>query len=125
MSQADLFQQDPPAPEVEQGGYDPDSPLSADVFTLLRLFENHRGIDRPQDWFDLKQRYHGAMDDPASREVWSAPRLSKALDHAEADGLVVYRDKWEITQAGIEARKNETVRRMRSASGLPTRNRGT
>ena len=88
-------------------------PMSPDTFTLLRLFENHRGIDVPQDWFDLKQRYHGALDDPASRESWSSQRLSKALDVAEAEGLVVYRDKWEITPAGVEARKAETVRRMR------------
>src|SRR5690554_7727348 len=88
-------------------------PLAADVFTLLRLFENHRGIDAPQDWFDLKQHYYGAYDDPGSREVWSSQRLSKAQDRAEAYGLVVYRSKWEITGAGIEARKNETVRRMR------------
>tara|TARA_R100000789_G_scaffold74369_2_gene70079 strand:- start:757 stop:1053 length:297 start_codon:yes stop_codon:yes gene_type:complete len=88
-------------------------PLDADVFTLLRLFENHRGIDVAQDWFDLKQHYHGAYDDPASREAWSSQRLSRALDRAEAEGLVVYRNKWEITPAGIEARKAETVRRMR------------
>ena len=88
-------------------------PLDADVFTLMRLFENHRGIDVPQDWFDLKQRYHGAYDDPASREVWSSPRLSRALDRAEADGLVTYQGKWEITPAGIEVRVAETVRRMR------------
>lgn len=88
-------------------------PMSPDTFTLLRLFENHRGIDVPQDWFDLKQNYHGALDDPESRESWSIQRLSKALDVAEAEGLVVYREKWEITSAGIEARENETVRRMR------------
>lgn len=88
-------------------------PLDADVFTLMRLFENHRGIDVPQDWFDLKQHYHGAYDDPASREVRSSQRLSRALDSAEAEGLAVYRDKWEITPAGVEARKAETVRRMR------------
>lgn len=88
-------------------------PLDADVFTLLRLFENYRGIDVPQDWFDLKQHYHGALDDPASREVWSSQRLSRALDRAEAEGLIEYRSKWEITSTGIEARKNETVRRMR------------
>lgn len=99
-------------------------PLAADVFTLLRLFENHRGIDVPQDWFDLKQRYHGAFDDPDSREVWSYQRLNKALDEAEEEGLIVYREKWEITRKGVEKRKNETVRRMRSGSGLPTRNRG-
>lgn len=90
-----------------------EKPLPPDVFTLLRLFENHRGIDRPQDWFDLKQHYHGALDDPDSREVWSAPRLSKALDAAEAAGYVVYREKWEITSQGLEARKAETVRRMK------------
>lgn len=88
-------------------------PLSADVFTLLRLFENHRGIDVPQDWFDLKQHYHGALDQPGSREVWSSPRLSRALEAAEDGGLIEYRNKWEITPAGIEARKAETVRRMR------------
>ena len=88
-------------------------PLDADVCTLLRLFENHRGIDAPQDWFDLQQHYHGAYDDPGSRQVWSSQRLNGALDRAEADGLVVYRSKWEITPAGVEARKAETVRRMR------------
>ena len=90
-----------------------EKPLSPDVFTLLRLFENHRGIDRPQDWFDLKQHYHGAMDDPSNRESWSSARLSKALDAAEAAGYVVYREKWEITSQGLEARKAETVRRMK------------
>lgn len=87
-------------------------PLEDDTFTLLRLFENHRGIDQAQDWFDLKQRYHGALDDPASRESWSSSRLSKALDVADAGGLVRYREKWEITAAGLEARKQETIRRM-------------
>lgn len=58
-------------------------PLSPDVFTLLRLFENYRGIDRPQDWFDLKQRYHGAMDE------------------AEGAGLIEYSDKWMITAKGL------------------------
>ena|SRR5690554_5666620 len=87
-------------------------PMSPDTFTLLRLCENHRGIDVPQDWFDLKQNYHGALDDPESRESWSSQRLSKALDVAEAEGLVVYREKWEITGAGLEARKAETLRRM-------------
>lgn len=88
-------------------------PLSPDVFTLLRLFENYRGIDRPQDWFDLKQRYHGAMDDPASRECWTATRLNRALDEAESAGLIEYEHKWEITTKGLEARKAETLRRMR------------
>lgn len=88
-------------------------PLDSDVFTLLRLFENHRGIDRPQGWDDLKQRYHGAIDDPASRESWSNARLSKVLDAAEAQGLVEYRQQWEITARGLEARKNEIVRRIR------------
>ncbi|WP_421862466.1 hypothetical protein [Marinobacter adhaerens] len=88
-------------------------PLDPDVFTLLRLFENYRGIDVPQDWFDLKQHYHGALDDPASRESWSSQRLNKTLDQAEAMGLVVYREKWEITSQGLESRKAETVRRMR------------
>lgn len=88
-------------------------PLAPDVFTLLRLFENHRGIDVPQGWDDLKQRYHGALDDPKSRESWSSARLSKALDAAEAMGLVVYRQQWEITSKGLEARKAEAVRRMR------------
>ena len=58
-------------------------------------------------------RYDGALDDPASREAWSSQRLSRALDSSEAEGLVVYREKWEITPAGVEARKAETVRRMR------------
>lgn len=88
-------------------------PLSPDTYTLLRLFENHRGIDRPQGWDDLKQHYHGALDDPASRESWSNGRLSKALDIAEAEGLVVYRKQWEITSQGLEARKAEHSRRMR------------
>ena len=90
-----------------------EKPLSPDVFTLLRLFENHRVIDRPQDWYDLKQRYHGAMDDPASRECWTATRLNRALDDAESAGLIEYSDKWMITAKGLEARKAETVRRMK------------
>lgn len=88
-------------------------PLTADVFTLLRLFENERGIDVPQDWYDLLQRYHGAFDEPASRSSWSPSRLRKVLDEADEAGLIVYRDKWEITAAGLQARKAETVRRMR------------
>ncbi|WP_417315626.1 hypothetical protein [Cycloclasticus pugetii] len=91
-----------------------EKPISADVFTLLRLFENYRGIDVPQDWFDLRQHYHGALDDPASRETWSPQRLSKVLDEAEAEGLVEYRDKWRITPKGAETRKAETVRRMKA-----------
>lgn len=90
-----------------------EKPISADVFTLLRLFENHRGIDEPQDWFDLRQRYHGALDDPASRETWSPQRLSKVLDEAESDGLIEYKAKWMITDAGLAARKAETVRRIK------------
>lgn len=86
--------------------------MDADVFTLLRLFENYRGIDVPQDWFDLLQRYHGALDDPASRQSWSQARLRSTLDAAEKDGLVVYRTKWEITPTGLEARRIETLRRM-------------
>lgn len=90
-----------------------EKPLSADIFTLLRLFENHFGMDVPQSWDDLRQRYHGAYDNPESRETWSPSRLSKALDAAEAAGLVEYHEKWEITQRGVEARRNETLRRMR------------
>lgn len=90
-----------------------EKPLSADTFTLLRLFENHRGIDVPQSWDDLKQHYHGALDNPKSRESWSSARLNRALDDADARGLVMYRDKWEITEKGLEARKAETLRRMR------------
>lgn len=90
-----------------------DRPLPEDTYTLLRLFENHRGIDVPQDWFDLKQHYHGALDDPKSRESWSSARLNRALDDADARGLVVYRNKWEITAAGLEARKAEYERRVR------------
>lgn len=89
-------------------------PLSPDVFTLLRLFENYRGIDVPQNWFDLKQRYHGALDDPASRECWTATRLNRALDVAEDAGLIKYGEKWEITAKGLDARKAETVRRMKA-----------
>lgn len=89
-------------------------PLDPDVFTLLRMFENHRGIDLPQSWDDLKQRYHGAYDDPSSRVSWSNTRLCQALDKADHAGLVVYQDKWEITDAGLEARKAETVRRMKA-----------
>ncbi|MBY5961936.1 hypothetical protein [Marinobacter nauticus] len=89
-------------------------PLSPDVFTLLRLFENYRGIDRPQDWFDLKQRYHGQLEDPASRECWTAARLNRVLDEAEDAGLIEYSDKWMITTKGLEARKAETVRRMKA-----------
>lgn len=89
-------------------------PLAPDVFTLLRLFENYRGIDVPQDWFDLKQRYHGAIDDPSSRECWTATRLNRALDEAESAGLIEYEHKWEITTKGLEARKAETVRRMKA-----------
>ena len=61
--QASLFDDNLSAPDAIKA-------LDADVFTLLRLFENYRGIDVPQDWFDLLQRYHGALDDPASRQSW-------------------------------------------------------
>lgn len=95
-----------------------ESPLNPDVFTLLRLFENHRGIDVPQSWDDLKQVYHSVYDD--SREIelgkssWSPARLNKALDAAWLLGLIEYEHKWMITAKGLEARKEETVRRMKA-----------
>jgi hypothetical protein len=88
-------------------------PLPADVFTLLRLFTNYRGIDEPQSYPDLHQHYHGAFDDPNSREVWGKCRLSRTIDVAFERGLITYRKKWEITDKGLAARKAETVRRMR------------
>lgn len=93
-------------------------PLAPDVFTLLRLFENYRGIDVPQSWDDLKQVYHSVYDDPrenkSARSSWGSARLNKTLDSAEALGLIEYQDKWEITAKGLEVRKAETVRRMRA-----------
>lgn len=92
-----------------------EKPLSPDVYTLLRLFENCHGIDHPQTFDDLKQHYHSVYDDPKAlpKISWSRARLSKALDAAEADGLVEYREHWEITAKGLEARKAEYERRMR------------
>lgn len=90
-----------------------EKPISPDVYILLRLFENYRGIDRPQDWFDLLNWNHGALYEPATRETWRPQRLSRVLDEAEAAGLVEYTDKWMITDAGLEARKAEMVRRVK------------
>lgn len=88
-------------------------PLAPDVFTLLRIFENWRGIDEPQSFPELLQHYHGALDDPSSRESWGKCRLSRAIDAAFDQGLIEYEHKWQITAKGAQARKAETVRRMR------------
>lgn len=90
-----------------------DKPLPPDVYTLLRLFQNHRGIDEPHTYPDLLQYYHGAFDDPNSRETWGKCRLSRAIDAAFQRGLIHYPCHWEITAKGVAARKAETLRRMR------------
>lgn len=88
-------------------------PMDSDAFTVLRMLENHRGIDVPQSWEALLHRYHSAYDDMESRTSWGRSRLSNALDVAEAHGLIEYREAWRITRAGADARRAETVRRMR------------
>ncbi len=93
-----------------------EKPMEKDQFTLLRMFTNYRNIDLPQNWDDLIWRYHSAYDDPTGpKSSWSAKRLRRAIDAAEAHGLIEYqRDhKWMITDRGLEARQAETVRRMR------------
>lgn len=88
-------------------------PMDSDAFTALRLFENHHGIDRPESWDGLLRRVHGAYEIPPTRTEWGKARLGKAVDKAEAAGLISYREDWVLTKAGAEARKAETVRRMR------------
>lgn len=94
-------------------------PLTPDVFTLLRLFENEYGVDVGQNWLDLLQHYHSDYDEPNKRPKtsWRPHRLRKALDQAEAQGLIrdgkEWLKDWMITTEGLEARKAETVRRMR------------
>lgn len=92
-------------------------PISKDVHTLLCLFENHRGIDVPQGWSDLLQRYHSVYEDPDKRPKtsWRPERLRKALSEAEARGLIELQrsHNWTITNRGLEARSEETVRRMK------------
>lgn len=138
MNQIDLIEPapaDPPAEPLEHGGYLPEDlgsekrkhqaevfnkPLAQDVFTLLQLFENERGIDVGQSWLDLLQRYHSVYDEPDKkpRTSWRPDRLRKALDQAEAlglvcDGIAEWGKDWMLTAKGAQARKAETVRRMR------------
>jgi len=93
-------------------------PISNDAFILLRLFENHRGIDVPQSWTDLLQRYHSVYENPDKRPKtsWRPERLRKALNEAEAQGLIELQrsHNWTITSRGLEVRREETVRRMKS-----------
>ncbi|WP_379945102.1 hypothetical protein OZ656_06255 [Marinobacter sp. LM1] len=91
--------------------------LPKDVYTLLRLFENYRGIDLPQGWQDLLQVYHSVFEDPDKRPKtsWRPDRLRKALDKAQELGLIELQRNhhWMITPEGLKARKAETVRRMK------------
>lgn len=95
-------------------------PLAQDVFTLLQLFENERGVDVGQSWLDLLQRYHSVYDEPDKKPKtsWRPDRLRKALDQAEAlglvgDGIAEWGKDWMLTAKGVQARKAETLRRMR------------
>lgn len=95
-------------------------PLAQDVFTLLQLFENDRGIDVGQNWLDLLQVYHSVYDEPDKkpRTSWRPDRLRRALEQAEAlglvgDGIAEWGKDWMLTAKGAQARKAETVRRMR------------
>jgi len=98
-----------------------DRPISSDVFTLLRLFENERGVDVGQNFLDLLQNYHSVYDEPKKRPKtsWSANRLRNALEKSEASGLIEdgkeWLKDWKISAIGLEVRKAETVRSMRSA----------
>lgn len=90
--------------------------LAPDTFTLLRLFENYRGIDRPQTWLDLMAHYHSVYEAPDKRPktAWRPERMRKALDAAWSQKLIDHETNgWMITAKGLEARKAETLRRMR------------
>jgi len=99
-----------------------DRAVSSDVFTLLCLFENERGVDIGQNFLDLLQNYHSVYDEPKKRPKtsWSANRLRNALDQAEASGFIEngkeWLKDWKISTRGLEVRKAETVRRMRRAN---------
>jgi len=98
-----------------------DRSIESDVFTLLRLFENERGIDVGQNWLDLLQRYHSTYDEPEKRPKtsWRPERLRRAIDRAKAAGFIEgagdWIKDWKVSDKGLEARKAETARRMRRA----------
>lgn len=106
MNQAQLFD-DGPA-------------LTQDMYVILQLFTNWRGIDIAQDFEGLCHVYHSVHTHPDKlpKTSWSPARVLKAVEKCEAAGLVIYPEtytghKYEITAKGLAARKAETVRRMR------------
>lgn len=95
-------------------------PLAQDMYVLLQLFENYRGIDIRQDFTGLHHVYHSVYTNPGKlpKSSWSEARVLNAIEACEAAGLIAdvgYNPGvwWEITKAGAEARKAETLRRMR------------
>lgn len=98
MSQAQLFDNGPA--------------LTQDMHVLLELFENYRGIDIRQDFFGLHHVYHSVYTHPGKlpKTSWSEDRVLKAIRACEAAGLISDVGErrgchWEITGAGVEARK--------------------
>lgn len=87
------------------------APLPSDVRLLLWLFRRHQcrhtSEDHPQ-WLDsLAWGYHSAYEDPdAPKAQWGRRRVLRAIDQAEAAGLIVdYQGKYFlITEAGVQAR---------------------
>lgn len=98
-----------------------EKPLAQDMYVLLQLFENYRGIDVRQDFFGLHHVYHSAYTHPGKlpKTSWSEPRVMKAIEACEAAELIADVGEtpgvwWEITAKGRKARKAETVRRMKA-----------
>lgn len=98
-----------------------EKPISADVFVILRTFENYRGVDVEQDIDDICHQYHSVYLEPkAPKASWSGRRVISALGKAMDQGLVYQpyskilgrTHNYCLTQKGIEARRAETVRRM-------------
>lgn len=85
--------------------------LTTDMYVLLQLFTNYRGIDIPQDFFGLSHVYHSVYTHPDKRPKtsWSEARVRKAIDACEEAGLIAYGNyhdghKWMITERGLKAR---------------------
>lgn len=98
-----------------------ENPLTQDMYVLLQLFENYRGIDIRQDFFGLHHVYHSVYTHPGKlpKTSWSEQRVMKAIEACEAAELIADVGEnrgvwWEITAKGREARKAETVRRMKA-----------
>lgn len=96
-----------------------DKPIEPDMFVILELFTNWRGIDVRKDFEDLCHVYHSVHTHPEKlpKTSWSPARVLRAVQKCEAAGLVIYPEtvtghKYEITNKGIEARRIERERRV-------------